>query len=1208
MSDLKDNEDGVLVNDTLREIMKNSVDYMFVKNIHLVYCGGSEIFAKAVGFSSASEYVGKTDFDIFPKEFADKYHIDDCKVLESGKPIVGIIERLPDMEGKQRWIRTWKRPLHDNNGNIIGLYGISRDISSEMVTQKRAGNIEDHIGLISRIPCGVAILHQQNEEFLIDFANDGFLEVHHHKKVPVESFIGSDIMKYVYNDDRNELMKQFGRIKFIDGISESFNYRVIGNDGILHWVTVRLCTAYKNDDIQYYYAAYGSLDTQKEIEEKLEQSRDSLEESILNADLQFFTYYPGSSRCENIVLNERFSQLPKVWKNYPDDFLEYTSASPEDAKAYRKMVSEIDNGADEAKCTVRFSNRNKFIWEKITMRAVRDSNGRTIRVQGHSVDVTKKINAAKRLRQERVRLKTLENGVFETFSFNITKLTRPDVQTKDEQMLKMKVSTEIMNQALHICPALSHTNPETLDVLLKAASRIPDAKDRELFIATCSGNPMRSAVKEGQYNPEIRYRRYVNNTIRWVMTTAEILLDPDSGDLIAFYYTKDIDTDVTRELLIKNIIEKNYACVSCWDLRSDVFTVFSGTDRELLSLSGKKYCDAISESANEFVMEQDCDEYLCSLEPETIKNALAKNKFYTVYNRRRSTASELPGNPHRRMKNDIFYLDGHNDIIVFLLSDVTGIFEQERESRQRLETALLAANQASSAKSNFLSRMSHEIRTPLNAIIGMDTIAAQSINNPEKAADCVAKIGLSARYLLSLINDILDMSRIESGKMLLKNASFPFPEFISGINNIIYPQIRSKGVDYECIVSNEICDSYIGDEMKLQQILVNILGNAVKFTCKGKISLDISVLSREQKKEKIRFVVSDTGCGIAEANLKRIFEAFEQVDTSTTTVFGGTGLGLAITKNLVGLMGGNVSVRSIVGVGSEFTIDIPLLIDEKILPLPKLNVNLKNMHTLIVDDDLMICEQTQNILNEIGMVGEWVTSGREAIDRVREKFNHEKYYDFIMIDWKMPDMDGIETTQRIRNIVGPDVTIIIISAYDWQSIETEARAAGANMMISKPLLRSNLISAFERAIGEEKTQEIPKIKFDFTGKRILVAEDNDLNAEIARTLLEDKNFEVERVPNGLKVLEKFVQNPPGTYDAILMDVRMPMMDGLQATVNIRHWDRPDAKTIPIVAMTANAFDEDVEKTRAAGMNAHLSKPIEPQLMYSTLQHIMNKND
>jgi two-component system sensor histidine kinase/response regulator len=530
------------------------------------------------------------------------------------------------------------------------------------------------------------------------------------------------------------------------------------------------------------------------------------------------------------------------------------------------------------------------------------------------------------------------------------------------------------------------------------------------------------------------------------------------------------------------------------------------------------------------------------------------------------------------------------------------------ERTEQLKSALKAANQASTAKSNFLSRMSHEIRTPLNAIIGMDTIAAQSIGNTEKVADCISKIGLSARYLLSLINDILDMSRIESGKMLLKNDYFRFDEFIASINDIIYPQATSKGLDYECTVSYEVDDAYIGDEMKLQQIILNVLGNAVKFTTRGKVSLEVSLLSREAKRSMLRFVLNDTGCGICAEDQERIFEAFEQADTSTTAVFGGTGLGLAITKSLVGLMGGTIRVRSIVDIGSEFTIDIPLTTDGSTVVRPRPQINLRNMHTLIVDDDLLICEQTDAILRDIGMIGEWVTTGQEAVNRVQIKSEGANFYDFILIDWKMPDMDGLETTQRIRRIVGPEVTIIIISAYDWQAIESEARAAGANMLISKPLLRTTLISAFEKALGKDEEMPGTEQIYDFSGCRVLVAEDNKLNAEIAKVLLESRNFVVEDAGNGIKALEKFVQNPVGYYDAILMDVRMPMLDGLQATVNIRNWGRPDAKTIPIIAMTANAFDEDVEKSRAAGMNAHLSKPIDPPLLFSTLYRLIHDDD
>jgi signal transduction histidine kinase len=460
------------------------------------------------------------------------------------------------------------------------------------------------------------------------------------------------------------------------------------------------------------------------------------------------------------------------------------------------------------------------------------------------------------------------------------------------------VSDQILNEALEICPPLKSSNPAVRDVLLQAASRIPDAADRKLFIATCSGEALLTAVREGHFLKTIRYRRKIGSEVRWVSTRAEVMPDPESGDLIAFYYTSDISEDVIREKVSSNIVHRNYACVSILSLQSGIYSVLSGTDEYLRPLSGMLFSDFLEKAEKELVAKCDAEQYRRELSLASITAALEENPLYTVYNRRCTAAEQLPGKPLRRMKNDIFYLDEYRDVIVFLLTDVTEIYEQERVTREKLETALIAAKQASSAKSNFLSRMSHEIRTPLNGIIGMDAIAAQSVDNPEKVADCVAKIGLSARYLLSLINDILDMSRIESGKMLLKNEKFMFRDLVSSIDMMISNQTKSKGLHYECTVSGGIAEAYYGDVMKLQQVLLNILGNAVKFTKTGKVTLDIRPVSQKGEQSVIRFTVRDTGIGIREDHLEKIFSPFEQEDTTTTTVFGGTGLGLAITKNL----------------------------------------------------------------------------------------------------------------------------------------------------------------------------------------------------------------------------------------------------------------------------------------------------------------------
>ncbi len=740
------------------------------------------------------------------------------------------------------------------------------------------------------------------------------------------------------------------------------------------------------------------------------------------------------------------------------------------------------------------------------------------------------------------------------------------------------------------------------------AARITDEEECRHFLQTYNCQKLQELYQQGHIKVSQDYFRTEvgNEGGHWVTTYMKIFKNPANGDIEATIYTVNTDARIKEEKTVARLVDEDHDCIgliNTWDWYVKFTHIRSGINYKRWSES-HNYDEDAQAAAAMIVSEKDRQEFLRRNKKDYILNALQQKRVLEIPYLINSSDGTL-----RKKVLKYRYLDEKRNTVLFTVSDVTAAFKQEQLNTQRLEVALTAAKQASSAKSDFLSRMSHEIRTPMNAIIGMDTIAAQSIGNDEQVSDCISKIGLSARYLLSLINDILDMSRIESGKMLLKNEKFLFSDFITGINTMIYNQTVRKGLDYECIVSPQLDEYYLGDAMKLQQVLLNVLGNAVKFTDKGKVSLEIHPVSQKGKLTRVRFIVNDTGRGIKEEFLSKIFDAFEQGDNTTTTVFGGTGLGLAISKNLVDMMGGTIKVRSIVGIGSEFTIEVPLTVDESSMPLHHTkDVNFAKLHALVVDDDIIICEQASSILKDIGMSGEWVTSGREAVEKVTAKCGQAFYYDFILIDWKMPDMDGIETTRQIRKIVGPDVTIIIISAYDWEAIESDARAAGANLLISKPLFKATLISAFKRAKGMEAAEKENKVEIDFSGKRVLVAEDNAINAEIAKKLLEGRHFTVEVAPNGLKAMEMFVKNPVHYYDVILMDVRMPVMDGLQATSNIRRWDKEDARTIPIVAMTANAFDEDVEKSRAAGMNAHLSKPIEPELLYRTLYRIIYEED
>ena len=524
-----------------------------------------------------------------------------------------------------------------------------------------------------------------------------------------------------------------------------------------------------------------------------------------------------------------------------------------------------------------------------------------------------------------------------------------------------------------------------------------------------------------------------------------------------------------------------------------------------------------------------------------------------------------------------------------------------------LSDALTAAEEASKAKTVFLSNMSHEIRTPMNAIIGLDNIA---LNDPEatpKIKEYLAKISGSAHHLLDLINDILDMSRIESGRMTLKNEEFSFSKLIENINTIFSGQCQEKGLDYQCHINGHLDDYYIGDNMKLRQVLINILGNSVKFTPSGgKVDVEVEKIASLNDKSTLRFTIKDTGIGMSKDFLPRIFDAFSQEDGSTTNKYGSSGLGLAITKNIVEMMNGNIQVESEKGKGTVFTVTVTLM-DSKMTKDKdaEVTINPQEMSVLIVDDDPVACQHGKLVLEKIGIASEIASSGKEAIEMVKLRHARRQPYNLIVVDWKMPEMDGVETARQIRSLVGDESAIIILTAYRWDDVLEEALTAGIDSFIPKPLFASTLMEELQNALKKKMAQaENNKQKADLKGRRILLAEDVQINAEIMVMILEAREMKVELAQNGRIAVELFESHPEGYYDAILMDMRMPEMDGLTATKTIRAMNRADSKSIPIIALTANAFDEDVQRSMQAGLNAHLSKPVEPEALYETLESLI----
>lgn len=530
------------------------------------------------------------------------------------------------------------------------------------------------------------------------------------------------------------------------------------------------------------------------------------------------------------------------------------------------------------------------------------------------------------------------------------------------------------------------------------------------------------------------------------------------------------------------------------------------------------------------------------------------------------------------------------------------INDELKRQQKILQDALLVAQKANDAKRDFLSRMSHEIRTPMNAIIGMSAIAFNYLDDKKRTADCLSKITFSSKHLLMLLNDVLDMSKIENGKLNIRQELFDLKNLVTSLADINYGLATAKGLSFEIVISGFKDELLLGDSMRVNQILLNLLSNAIKFTPKGgSVKLEIRMLRSASDKIWLRFIVKDSGIGMQKEFLEHLYEPFEQADNGIARKYGGTGLGMAITKNLVAIMDGTIEVESQEGAGTTFMVYLPFGVSKVD---KKTAAEMEEMRVLVVDDDNDTCEHAVVLLKGMGVNVDWALNGFEAIEKVRSACEDDgRCYDVCFIDWCMPELDGIETARRMRRYVGTDVLIIIISAYDWSGIEEQAKAAGVNAFIAKPFFASNLYNTLLTvsrkpelgfsAVGNKET-------YDFGGKKILLVEDNELNMEIASELLKFVNLQVEHAENGKVAVDIFRNSKEKEYALIFMDIQMPLMNGYDAARCIRSSEHPAAGTIPIIAMTANAFNDDVQAAFDAGMNGHLAKPIDVEVLYKTI--------
>ncbi len=728
---------------------------------------------------------------------------------------------------------------------------------------------------------------------------------------------------------------------------------------------------------------------------------------------------------------------------------------------------------------------------------------------------------------------------------------------------------------------------------------------------------IQSLKKEGD-SVSVEYRvRHRNGDILYIM--GNIKLIRENGNLAYQRFLLDCTAQKQREhkerienerrqMELIQALTIDYNLVCFFDLDTDEGKLLQIKDQDT-SLFGSVFSGKLifSESTEryiqEFVHEEDRDMLRGFLSLEKMKEGLAERLlFYTNY---RTVQNGEVKYYQLKVVRAGRWNEGHG--MVLGLRSVDEETRKEMEQKALLEDALLQANRASKAKSIFLSNMSHDIRTPMNAIVGFTALAMTHIDHREQVEEYLKKIMTSGNHLLSLINDVLDMSRIESGKMHLDEQECSLPDILHGLRNIIQADIRAKQLEFYIDAVDVIHEEIYCDKLRLNQVLLNLLGNSIKYTGPGGL---VTMRIRETPlapagHANFEFAIKDTGIGMSEEFVRRIFEPFERERNSTISKIQGTGLGMAITKNIVDMMNGSIRVKSEQGVGTEFLVSLTFRLQnvkKEVQDIPEL----KNCRALVVDDDFNTCDSVSYMLQQIGMRAEWTMSGKEAVLRTRQASMRGDGYSVYIIDLLLPDLNGIEITRRIRKEMGEDVPIIVLTAYDWSDIEDEALEAGVTAFCSKPLFMSELRSCLHSAIHtEEKQAPAVKDSLHHHRGRILLAEDNELNQEIATAILGEAGFTIDVAENGQIALDMLKKSEPGYYQLVLMDVQMPVMNGYEAATCIRQLEDKALSSIPILAMTANAFEEDKKEALKCGMNGHIAKPIDVNTLFETLDRMLD---
>ncbi|MEF9940696.1 MAG: PAS domain-containing protein [Lachnospiraceae bacterium] len=948
------------------------------------------------------------------------------------------------------------KDMKDNNGVYSSSYATSKLEELRRTSAKLQG-------LMDNVPGGITTF-EVGKSVKTTYISDAFCKM-----------IGYTAGEYLnmMNGGYRQLIHPEDVEKVEEKIRESLNghqqidclYRIKMKSGTYRWVRLTASCIEKKRKVYIYYGTYADMQAEMEAKQELELVEYRLQVAIEHSNIYVWEYDIQNSRCIQSARAVKEYGATAIMEDAPESIIKQGWIHPDSIAAYRRLHEELHAGAKHVSAEIALIDPTGDIkWHKMSYVTIYDDAGRPMTAIGNSQDITESKLLEIRYNEELSYRKQAIGNTLISFRINLTKDRVEDCTcntTKLNNLQEYEKASELFSS---IIPTYY------------------SKKDRIAGTSILDVRMLLERFSEGQTKQYVAYRRNLKDgKFCWLGVTINLMKQPNTGDVIAFLYTKDIHKNKMMKYIVDTVIDLDYDYLMYVEKGTGQYVMFTGGHNSNLEASPtgdyKKTCQT---SCAAYVLNEDKEQCLKEIDLDVVTKQLETHKKYQVFFRMKDKQGFT-----KRKKLTYSYIGDFQDMLMITRVDITDIYQEEQQKLALVEAALQSAKQANVAKSEFLSRMSHEIRTPMNAIIGLSTLGEESIGDSEQAREYFSKIGISAQYLLALINDILDMTRIESGKLLLQRDKISFQELMTGINTLSFAQAEQKGVEYEINIQGPMEEYYIGDAMKLQQVLINIITNGIKFTPKGgKVSFIVEQVGYERQDAILRFIVRDSGCGISKEFLPNIFEPFAQEHVGDTSIYGGTGLGLAISHNIVTLMNGKIWVKSSGESGTEFIVEVKM---------------------------------------------------------------------------------GIPMESQYKTIK-----------------EVPAK--------------------------NSKVKNLKAKSFDFTGKRVLLVEDHELNVEVAKKLLEIKGFKVDVARNGLKGLERFAAAPEDYYDAILMDIRMPVMDGLKAAESIRLLDRADSNIIPIIAMTANAFESDREHSKDSGMNAHIAKPIQPELLYSTLDTYIRKEE